>query len=43
MLSSAQFVRDMIDGHPQTCYELFQMDKETFFLTFMIILRDMKT
>ena len=31
MLSGAQFVRDMIDGHPQTCYELFQMDKETFF------------
>ena len=30
MLSGAQFVRDMIDGHPQTCYELFQMDKETF-------------
>ena len=31
MLSGAQFIRDMIDGHPQTCYELFQMDKETFF------------
>ena len=31
MLSGAHFVRDMIDGHPQTCYELFQMDKETFF------------
>ncbi|RVW84970.1 hypothetical protein CK203_039527 [Vitis vinifera] len=30
MLSGAQFVRDMIEGHPQTCYELFQMDKETF-------------
>ena len=43
MLSSAQFVRDMIHGHPQTCYELFRMDEETFFLTFMIILRDMKT
>ena len=26
----AQFVRDMIEGHPRTCYELFQMDKETF-------------
>ena len=30
MLSGAQFVRDMIKGHPQTCYELFRMDKETF-------------
>ena len=30
MLSGAQFVRDMIEGHPQTCYELFRMDKETF-------------
>ena len=30
MLSGAQFVRDMIDGHPQTCYELFHMYKETF-------------
>ncbi|XP_059597509.1 uncharacterized protein LOC100853548 [Vitis vinifera] len=30
MLSGAQFVRDMIEGHPQTCYELFWMDKETF-------------
>ena len=30
MLSGAQFVRDMIDGHLQTCYELFWMDKETF-------------
>ena len=23
MLSGAQFVRDILDGHPQTCYELF--------------------
>ena len=30
MLSGAQFVRDMIEGHSQTCYELFRMDKETF-------------
>ncbi|KAL6336187.1 hypothetical protein AAG906_011069 [Vitis piasezkii] len=30
ILSGAQFVRGMIEGHPQTCYELFQMDKETF-------------
>ena len=30
MLSGAQLVRDMIDGHLQTCYELFWMDKETF-------------
>ncbi|KAL6345953.1 hypothetical protein AAG906_025233 [Vitis piasezkii] len=30
ILSSAQFIIDMIDGYPQTCYELFQMDKETF-------------
>ena len=30
MLSGAQFVRDMIEGHPQICYELFRMDKETF-------------
>ena len=30
IFSGAQFVRDMIDGHPQTCYELFQMDKQTF-------------
>ena len=26
LLSGAHFVRDMIDGHPQTCYELFQMN-----------------
>ena len=30
MLSGAQFVRDMIEGHPHTYYELFWMDKETF-------------
>ena len=30
MFSGAQFSRYMIEGHPQTCYELFQMDKETF-------------
>ena len=23
-------VRDIIDGHPQTSYKLFQMDKKTF-------------
>ena len=26
----AQLVRNMINGQPQTCYELFWMDKETF-------------
>ena len=31
ILSGAQFIRDMIDGHHHTCYELFRMDKETFF------------
>ena len=30
MLSGAQFVWDIINGHPQACYELFQMDKQTF-------------
>ena len=30
ILSSAQFIIDMIDGYAQTCYELFQMDKKTF-------------
>ena len=30
MFSGAQFSRYMIEGHPQTCYELFQMDKQTF-------------
>ena len=30
ILSSAQFIIDMIDGYSQTCHELFQMDKETF-------------
>ena len=30
MLSGAQFIRDVIDDYPQTCYELFQMDKQTF-------------
>ena len=30
MLSGAQFIRDVIDGYPQTCYELFRMDKQTF-------------
>ena len=23
MLSGAKFIRDILDGHPQTCYELF--------------------
>ena len=30
MLSGAQFVKDILDCHPQTCYELFRMDKWTF-------------
>ena len=30
MLSGTQFVRDILDCHPQTCYELFRMDKRTF-------------
>ena len=31
MLSGAKFIRDILDDHPQTCYELFKMDKQTFF------------
>ena len=27
MLSGTQFLRDMIYGHLQTCYKLFQIDK----------------
>ena len=30
MLSGAQFVSDMINGHPQTCYEIFRWIKKTF-------------